>query len=125
MKWNRELNPLTVGVVCLVVSLVVIDQSIRLVFRPVGRASAEAVIVAESLLAGLPTENLYQRLSAIKASIRELETEKEALQRGLPSQSKTSRVRNLQGIGEIERALEVLREEETKTINDIASNPDL
>jgi len=124
MKWNRELNPIVVGGICLVVSILVIDQSLRLAFRPVGRASVEAVRLAESLLAELPTDNLYQRLTVIKASISELEAQKDALRGGLAAQSDTSRVKNVQSIGEIERMLEILREEETKTIDDIASNSD-
>lgn len=122
-RWNRELNPAVVGIVCLVVSLLVLDQSLRLVFRPVGGASAEAVVLAKNVLADLPTDNLHQRLSAIKVRINDLETEKDTLIRELPTLTNTSRTKNIQRVNQINGVLEILREEETKTIDDIASNP--
>lgn len=122
-KWNRELNPAVVAIVCLVVSLLVLDQSLRLIFRPVGGASAEAVVLAKTVLADLPTDNLHQRLSAIKVRINDLETEKDTLIRELPTLTNTSRTKNIQRVNQINGVLEILREEETKTIDDIASNP--
>jgi hypothetical protein len=123
MKWNREVNPIAVGVISLIASLLVIDQSLRLAFRPVGRASAESVALAEYIKAELPTDNLSERLTAIKMRIAELEAQKTSLETGLPAQSGSARVSSVQNIGELNRVLEILREEETETINDIASSP--
>lgn len=123
MKWNRELNPIVVGAICMIASIVVIDQSLRLAFGPVGRGSAEAVALAEAIKAELPTDNLSERLTALKMRIAELEAQKTALETGLPTQSGSARVSSVQNIGELNRVLEILREEETETINDIASSP--
>lgn len=123
MKWNRELNPIVVGAICMIASIVVIDQSLRLAFGPVGRISAEAVALAEAIKAELPTDNLSERLTALKMRIAELEAQKTALETGLPAQSGSARVSSVQNIGELNRVLEILREEETETINDIASSP--
>ena len=119
MRWNRELNPIVVGVVCLVGSLLVLDQSFRIVFRDVSKA----VVLSEDLLAEFPIDNLYRRLAAVKTRIRELESDREVLQKELQVVSGMSRVRQLEEIAQIDRMLPILHKEEQRVITEIVASP--
>lgn len=150
MRWNRELNPIVVGVVCLVGSLLVLDQSFRLVLRDASKATVQADVLSEELLAELPADNLHRRLAVVKERIRELEVEREGLQKQRQDPSKLAedaRIEHLPReqqedirkhrrgvfwifpdvkpaeIAQIDKMLRVLRAEEQKVIAAIAANP--
>ena len=120
MKWNRELNPAVVGMVCLIASFLVLDQSFRLVFRPLGKVSLEVVVLTENVLAELPSENLHERLAAVKERTWEIEIELATLKGGIPTSSGMSRVEGLVQVGQLEKTLKILSDEEQKVIADMA-----